>query len=339
MSTGELQQLTSPPYEKRFPAWSPDGATIVYVGYEDSCSARFSTIWLMPASGGQPRELATLAGHITQLVWSPDGANLLADAQGIFSVSAANGKATRLFVFEAENLSWFPDGQTLLLTQAALNIPLYVVSFENKQTRKLSDRKIDWALHPLWLNDSEVAFVREGTRLWKISLSGGSSLQLDQDATILGKRNLALSPDRAQLVFDNNYEDIYLQSLAGGPPTNLTAHISERLAQPSWSPDGKHIVCSFYGGLKVFALVSGKLVERKPLGGFYFEPDWSPKETFGSQIAFESAGNIYLASLDDPEPKLATRAGRNPSWSSDGRWLAYIRESDIFVTKIFADIK
>ncbi len=337
IGTGELKQITAPPYEKRFPAWSPDGAIIAYVGYDDSCSARFSTIWLMPAIGGQARELATLEGHITQLAWSPDGASLVAQAGRLFLVSAANGKVTPLFSITTESLSWFPDSQTLLLTQDALNYSIYTVSLENKQTRKLSDRKVDLAFYPVWLNASEVVFLRL-YQLWKISLSGGNSVRVGQDSTI-GKSNLALSPDRSQIVFDNGYDDIYLQTLAGGPPTNLTAHIGDRLGQPAWSPDGQQIVCRYYGGLKIFALVSNKLVERKVLPGFYNEPDWSQSEAFGSIIAFENLGNIYLATLEEAEPKLAAANGQQPAWSPDGRWVAYIRESDIFITKVFDDLK
>jgi len=338
VGNGALQKLTAPPYEKRFPAWSPDGATIAYVGYDDSCSARASTIWLMPAGGGQARELATLEGHISELVWSPDGASLVADTGNLFLISAANGRATRLFALRTEGLSWFPDGQALLLTQRALNHAIYVVALDNRQARKISDRKIELAFHPVWLNASEVAFVRNGSQFWKVALSGGSAVPVAQDSTI-GKRNPALSPDRSQIVFDNGYDDIYLQALAGGPPVNLTEHIDDRLGQPAWSPDGRQIVCSFYAGLKIFALVSGKLVERKIIPGFYFEPAWSPSPSFSSPIAFENAGHIYLTTLDDSEPKLATTAARQPAWSPDGRRLAYIRENDIFVTKIFADIK
>lgn len=337
VGTGELKQLTAPPYQKRFPAWSPDGATVAYAGYDDSCTARFSTIWLMPATGGQARELATLDGLITQLAWSPDGASLLALAGRLFLVSAANGRVTPLFSIKTESLSWFPDSETLLVTQDVLNYSIYTVSLETKQTRKLSDRKVDLAFYPVWLNASEIVFLRL-SRLWKISLFGGNSVRLGQDSTIY-KSSLALSPDRAQIVFDNGYDDIYLQALAGGPPTNLTAHIGDRLGQPAWSPDGKHIVCSYYGGLKIFALVSNKLVERKVLPGFYSEPDWSPGEAFGSLIAFENVGNIYLAATEDSEPKLAAANGRQPAWSPDGRWLAYIREADIFITKVFDDIK
>jgi Tol biopolymer transport system component len=346
VNTGELQQLTSPPYEKLYPAWSPDGATIAYVAYEDSCRATNSTIWLLPSAGGQPRELATFPGTTNQLLWSPDGASLLifttnSREGGLFQVSLADGSARLLSDLMENMLGWFPDGQTLLTIQTMVSFTIRAVSLEDKQTRLISDKKIDRAFYPVWLNDTEVAFIRnESSRnyaIWKISTAGGSSVRLPLDSTS-GKWNLAISPDRTQILFDDGYDDVYMQAVAGGPVTNLTAHTSEVLNQPSWSPDGEQIVCRHSSGLKVFALVSNKLVERKFFPGYYYEPAWSPDVTFGSPIAFSSDGGIYTVSLDDSQPKFAIQYARSPAWSPDGRRLAYVRNSNIFVSKVFADI-
>lgn len=346
VNNGELQQLTSPPYEKLFPAWSPDGATIAYVAYEDSCSARSSTIWLLSLAGGQPRELATFPEIITQLLWSPDGASLVTLSTsypgGLFLVSLADGSAKILTEQREKTPGWFPDGQTLLTTRTLQSSTIRAVSLEEKQPRLISDQKIDTAFHPAWLNDTEVAFIRRNATsrnaVWKISTAGGRSVQLPLDSTSV-KESIALSPDRAQMLFDDGYDDIYLQAVAGGTLTNLTAHTSEVLSEPSWSPDGKQIVCRHSSGLKVFALVSNKLVERKFFPGFYYEPAWSPDATFGSPIAFYNDGSIYTVSLDDSEPKFAIQYAYSPAWSPDGRRLAYIRAQDIFINTVFGEIK
>jgi len=348
LNNGELQQLTSPPYEKLFPAWSPDGATIAYVAYEDSCSARSSTIWLLPSAGGQPRELATFPEVITQLLWSPDGASLVALSTsypgGLFLVSLADGSAKLLSELREKTPGWFPDGQTLLTIRTMDSFTIRAVSLEDKQTRLISDQKIDRTSHPAWLNNTEVAFIRENAAsrndgIWKISTVAGRSEQLPLDSTD-SESNLALSPDRTQILFDNGYDDIYMQAVAGGTLTNLTSHTSEQLEQPAWAPDGKQIVCRHSSGLKVFALVSNKLVERKFFSGrYYSEPAWSPDETFGSPIAFYNDGSIYTISLDDSEPKFAIQYAHSPAWSPDGRRLAYVRNSNIYVGKVFGEIK
>ncbi len=354
VSNGELQQLTSPPYEKLYPAWSPDGATIAYVSYEDSCSARSSTIWLLPSGGGQPRELATYPGVISQLLWSPDGTSLMmlmtrSVEDGLFLVSRDDGSAKFLTELRDKTPGWFPDGRALLTIQGVEGSTIRTVLLEDKQTCRISDQKIDRASYPVWLNDTEVAFLRQNTSstnsgnstypIWKISTAGGSSVLLPLDST-LSKWNLALSPDRTKILYDDGYDDIYLQEIAGGPATNLTSHTSEQLEQPSWSPDGTQIVCSHSSGLKVFALVSDKLVERRFFSGrYYSEPAWSPDAAFGSPIAFYNDGSIYTISLDDSEPKFTIQYAYSPAWSPDGRRLAYVRSNDIYVSRVFGEIK
>jgi TolB protein len=354
VNSGELQQLTSPPYEKLFPAWSPDGTTIAYVAYEDSCSARNSTIWLLSLSSGQVRELTNFPDVVTQLLWSPDGASLIVliprgDARGLFLFSLADA-GTRLLADTRERTpGWFPDGRHLLMLQTMGTSTIRAVSIEDKQTRFISDKKIDAASNPIWLNDTEVAFLRRkaasspyaGSRsdaIWKISTAGGGSVQLPMDSTS-NKSNLALSPDRTQLLFDNGYSEIYMQPIAGGPLTNLTSNTREELSQPAWSSDGKYVVCQHSSGLKVFALVSDKLVERRSFPGYYSYPAWSSDPTFGYPIAFRGEGGIYTVSLDDSEPHFVVQNGSYPAWSPDGRRLAYIWNGDIFVSKVFSEVK
>jgi Tol biopolymer transport system component len=348
--TGELQQLTSPPYEKLYPAWSPDGATIAYVANDDSCSATSSTIWLLPAAGGQARALATFEGRVSRLFWSPDGTSLACYAgtysqEGLFLLSLADGSATLLTEERVAISGWFPDGRTLLMLRTMETSTIRAVSVDDKQARLISDKKIDTASNPIWLSDTDVAFTRRKAAseyassrydaVWMISTTGGSSAQLPIDSTS-NKLNLVISPDRTQILFDNGY-DIYLQAVAGGPVTNLTAHTSEMLSEPSWSPDGKQIVCRHSSGLKVFALLSNKLVERKFFPGRYSEPAWSSNLAFGSPIAFVGNGGIYTVSLEDSEPKFVLSA-YSPDWSPDGRWIASIRSGNIYISKVFGEV-
>lgn len=61
---GREIQLTSDGQQSFQPAWSPDGAYLAYASHGRG------GIWVLPALGGTPRQVATFGSHPT---WSPDG--------------------------------------------------------------------------------------------------------------------------------------------------------------------------------------------------------------------------------------------------------------------------
>ena len=54
------------PKGDRNPRWSPDGKTVAFV----STRGGSSQIWLVPAEGGEPRQLTTISTGADQPVWS-----------------------------------------------------------------------------------------------------------------------------------------------------------------------------------------------------------------------------------------------------------------------------
>lgn len=75
---GVVTQLTDGAWGDTDPAWSPDGAQVVFV------SARHDTrdvdatrdIWVVPASGGEPHRVTESPGPKSGSCWSPDGATI-----------------------------------------------------------------------------------------------------------------------------------------------------------------------------------------------------------------------------------------------------------------------
>jgi dipeptidyl aminopeptidase/acylaminoacyl peptidase len=73
---GAARQLTFGDRGESQPAWSPDGRTIAFVAARGSGTgddAPKPQLWLLPADGGEARQLTTLRDGVVAYSWSPDG--------------------------------------------------------------------------------------------------------------------------------------------------------------------------------------------------------------------------------------------------------------------------
>jgi len=116
-STGEsVKRLTSEGYD---PAWSPDGAQIVYStedGQNPWSREGNGRLRVVPASGGEPRDLAT-DGDAVQPSWSPDGRRIAywglgaASGQRDIKTVAADGSAPPAVVTDDRRSTGTPCGR------------------------------------------------------------------------------------------------------------------------------------------------------------------------------------------------------------------------------------
>jgi serine/threonine-protein kinase len=143
-----------------------------------------------------------------------------------------------------------------------------------------------------------------------------------------------LSPDGERLVFGDG-SDLWVYEARRDAATRLTFHGTKNIT-PVWSPDGRYIVFSGDGGLWwVRSDAAGKpeplIKSNNSLYPFSFTPD-------GKRLAYNEASpsssyDILTATVESdrtglhagaPETFLKSHAdGRTPTFSPDGRWLAY----------------
>jgi len=104
----------------RYPAISPDGASVVFSYRGD--------LWKVSADGGTAVPLTVHPAYEYAPVWSADGERLAfaSDRYGnfdVFSMPAAGGEATRLTVHSADEVptSFTPDGRAVLFSAAILD--------------------------------------------------------------------------------------------------------------------------------------------------------------------------------------------------------------------------
>ena len=99
------------------PIFSPDGSMIAFTGTYDGNT----DVYVVPASGGEPRRLTYYPGHNVAVGWTPDGKAILfrsprfsySDPDQLFTVPVTGGFPQELPLPMAEQGSYSADGTHL----------------------------------------------------------------------------------------------------------------------------------------------------------------------------------------------------------------------------------
>jgi TolB protein len=166
---------------------------------------------------------------------------------------------------------------------------------------------------------------------------------------------MAWSPDGSSLIFPTSpacrsrFELFIVATDGSSPAMALLAPGTDGLF-PVWSPDGKRIAMLGSEGGATAALyvvdvgsdggLAGGLQPRRispvaptlfdpgpgaDLSNAYDGPRWSPD---GSELAVADPTGVVVMQADGSDPRLVATPGFNPSWSPDGRSIAFHRTVD-----------
>ncbi len=186
--------------------------------------------------------------------WSPDGAEIAFTSyrrgeQGLFSLNTANGKVRSVISMDGLNFGadWHPDGHELLLSLSQSGNPeIYRISPQGKIIKRLTVSKAI-EISPSWApGGRDLVFTsdRTGTpQLYIIDSDGAGRRRL----TFEGRYNdsAVWSPSGDQIVYATrvgNYTQIVVMKSTGEDRRVLTPGRWRNSEDPSWAPDGRHIV-------------------------------------------------------------------------------------------------
>lgn len=313
---GEPREIT-PAYRPHSLSWSPDGSWIAYVsgsplfvlGTVGLGDVDPSTLWVVPATGGDPVQITDDEYQNVSPQWTPDGRRL-------FFVSSRGG--SRDIYQIALSGSGISSGMPMRLT-TGLNAHTISLSADGRQLA------------------SSVFTVK--ANIWSIQLSESAPVSIGEAERVTDEiqkiEAVSITRDGKWLAFDSDREanhDIYRMLTGGGEPERLTADPSDDYA-PSWSPDGREIAFySFRSGNRDIYVMSadGRSPRRLTIHSAQERyPDWSAD---GSRLVFQSdrtgREELYVIARGSgsewsaPE-QLTLTGGYHSRWSPDGGLIAY----------------
>jgi tricorn protease len=313
-SGGEASRLTFGVGVEADPKFSPDGSRIAFSGEYDGNR----DVYVIPASGGVPKRLTYHPAIDLAAGWTPDGKHILFKSlrdhpngvYRLYEVPVEGGFPIELPLPMAADASFSPDGS------AVAYVPLESAFGAWKRYR--GGRAM-----PIWiakLSDSSIV---------KLPRTDSN----DFNPMWIGNRIYFLS-DR------NGPVTLFSYDLASKKVTQLIENHGLDIKSASAGPDA--IVYEQFGSLNLFDLKTAKThkVEIELNGDL---PAVRPRlekvaqslqsvsiSPSGVRAAFEARGEIFTVPAEKGDVRNITRspgvADRDPSWSPDGKWIAYFSD-------------
>jgi Tol biopolymer transport system component len=227
------------------PAWSPDGASLAFVIFENTSPS----LVIKDLKGNTIDVLIREALSLDDLTWSPAGAEIafagkfsVSEAVQIYTVRTDGTGLTKLTTEPrgARKPQWLPDGRSIVYIRHPLtdNRTLRKVDIASLLTTDIGDAPDqDYAISP---DGSAAALIEpEGIRI--VSLEG--ELESHIRLSVGLPHQIAWSPDGRWIAFvayEFGYGELMLVRSDGGEILRLTDREFED-GRPVWSPDSQTI--------------------------------------------------------------------------------------------------
>jgi len=320
---GEAVRLTSDGQVQAGPFYSPDGASIAYSAHLNGNTDAY----IIPATGGVPRRITWHPDGSAVVGWSPDGKDLL-----IASGQASYRHFQRLFRAHADGSgvpeplplpsglqgSFSPDGQSLAYQPLSKwqpawkryvggqTTPIWIVNLKTLDLVKVPRQNSNDS-NPVWVGNS-VYF-----------LSDRDSSGKNAGPVTLYRYDVA-SKNVSQVVTNQSYD---LKSVQAGPGALVYEQFgSIHLLDTATNAD-QAVSIQIHGELASLAPHRVNL-DAGEIQNAAISPT-------GARAAFEAHGEIFTVPAEKGDTRNLTQtpgiAERNPSWSPDGKTIAYFSDA------------
>jgi Tol biopolymer transport system component len=277
---------------------------------------------------------------------------------GVLWVMNSDGSGQRRLAAASPGMRWSPDGQKLAFVGSwPIGNVIYLMNADGSEQKRLTspvsgrcDGQAQWDGGPAWSPDGRaIAFTRRfcGPRdpeIYVMNADGSEQRMLTRNPTDFHMNEPAWSPRGNKIAFvsrrDGNLE-IYVMNTDGSERRRLTRN-TVRDSNPVWSPDGRRI--AFESNWQLWVMNADGSGQRRLTrnGGRNFAPAWSPDDR---RIAFErrlgrlqrdecsGCGRamifeVHVMNADGSGQQMLTARGAKPSWSPDGRRIAFMSRRD-----------
>ncbi|MCC6350468.1 MAG: PD40 domain-containing protein [Candidatus Eisenbacteria bacterium] len=315
---GTAQRLTTHEGVEAFPKFSPDGQTVAFTGEYDGNTDVFT----VPTVGGEPLRLSYHPGADMVAEWYPDGKSILIRSMRASSIQ----RFTRFFKVPAtggfEEMLALPTAGYASLSADAKLIAYVSPSYDN--------------------------------RTWKRYRGGNAPNILVYDFARNTSENVTKDwdgPDEWPMFHGRT---LYYCSDRGGRTANVWAYDLDKKTQRQvtrfteydvkWPSIGSDAIVFENGGwLYVMDLPSEKLTklsvkvpddkpatraEYRRVGDWLTGMDLSPS---AKRAVLEARGELFSVPAEKGDVRNLTNTPgareRNPAWSPDGRWIAYLSDA------------
>jgi len=323
-------------------SFSPDSKMVAYA----STRSGSTELWVKPIVGGDPIQVTKNGFYNQYPVWSPNGQELAffsrrSNNNGIWRVAFTGGQELQIvsgIEASAQPLGW-SDGK--IIFQDKLDI--FTVDESTRERKQLTDFAAQG------IRPGSVAVSRDGNTLaislqegevWKIKTKRFLADQFVDVTTSKGHiEKIAFHPNGTSVFYSASVDgtiQIFRADGAGSVPSQISNGNTD-LAVQDVSADGSRVLLGSVDETSDLWTVDSQTLKELPVANDVPLEYWADVSPDGKSVVFQSVtqpnrpfrGSILTKSLLSGEtPTLVSPDGISPTWSNDGKSIAFFRRTD-----------